>query len=76
MDNAAMDFLHKYEVELFSMQRPDKGIINALTMMAADHIDNAVLSNGIVRCIERCIQVARARALSLSPSLPPVEQDQ
>lgn len=67
MDPGAVDFLHKYEVELFSMQRPDKGIINALTMMAADHIDNAVISNGIVRCIERCIQVARARALLLSP---------
>ena len=42
----------RYEAELLSMQRPDKGSINALTMMAADHIDISLVSAGIVRIIE------------------------
>jgi len=53
---AAQDLLYRYEIEVFSMQRPDKGIINALTMMAADNIENVPVANGIVRTIERCIQ--------------------
>ena len=57
MDGGRMDqFLRTYEMELYSMQRPDKSVINTLTMRAADQIENDALSKGIVFTIERCIQ--------------------
>eukprot|EP00960_Hanusia_phi_P067551 766653-Hanusia_phi.AAC.13 len=57
MDPAAIEFLQSYESELVGMQRPDKGVINVLTMLASDNIDAPPVANGIVACIEKCIRM-------------------
>eukprot|EP00961_Rhodomonas_salina_P115664 1556898-Rhodomonas_salina.1 len=55
MDPAALEFLINYEQELRAMNRPDKAIINNLTMLAADYIDNLPVCTGIIRAVERCV---------------------
>mmetsp|Transcript_50158 Transcript_50158/g.125075 ORF Transcript_50158/g.125075 Transcript_50158/m.125075 type:complete len:496 (+) Transcript_50158:56-1543(+) len=58
MDQGTVDFLINYEGELRGMTRPDKGIINSLTMLAADNQENYRISFGIVQTIEQCIRGA------------------
>ena len=60
MDPAAIEFLQSYESELVGMQRPDKGVINVLTMLASDNIDAPPVANGIVACIEKCIRMVQS----------------
>lgn len=41
------------------MSRADKGIINSLTMVAADHASDNDIRVGIVRTIEKVINTVR-----------------
>ena len=58
------EFLHGYEADLRAMTRADKGIINSLTMLAADYATNCDIRVGIVRTIEKVIAL-----VSISHSL-------
>ena len=49
------EFLRQYEADLRAMTRADKGLINSLTMLAADHVSNADFRMGIVRTIEKVV---------------------
>ena len=52
----AEEFLRQYETDLRAMARADKGIINSLTMLAADYASNDDIRIGIVRTIEKVVQ--------------------
>ena len=47
------EFLRNYESDLRAMTRADKGIINSLTMLAADYATNSEIRVGIVRTVEK-----------------------
>ena len=49
------EFLRQYETDLRAMTRADKGLINSLTMLAADHVTNGDIRMGIVRTIEKVV---------------------
>jgi len=49
------EFLRQYETDLRAMTRADKGLINSLTMLAADHVSNGDIRMGIVRTIEKVV---------------------
>ncbi len=55
MNPSAVEFLMNYDQELRSMTRPDKAVINNLTMLAADNLDDFHVCSGIIRTVERCV---------------------
>uniref|UniRef100_A0A7S0M748 CID domain-containing protein n=1 Tax=Cryptomonas curvata TaxID=233186 RepID=A0A7S0M748_9CRYP len=55
------EFLRQYETDLRAMTRADKGLINSLTMLAADHVSNGDIRMGIVRTIEKVVTTALAQ---------------
>jgi hypothetical protein len=62
------EFLRNYETDLRAMTRADKGIINSLTMVAADHAADNDIRVGIVRTIEKVINTVCTKYFAL-PSL-------
>jgi hypothetical protein len=61
------EFLRNYEADLRAMTRADKGIINSLTMLAADYVSNGDIRMGIVRTIEKVVTTV---CLPVSLSVP------
>lgn len=66
------EFAEEYNSQLRAMKRPAKEEINALTMVAADYVDNPPFALAVVQVLERCIQevtrvcpIASARELTL-----------
>ncbi len=60
------EFLRQYEADLRAMTRADKGLINSLTMLAADHVSNGDIRMGIVRTIEKVVTTVSCQLFSLS----------
>jgi phage host-nuclease inhibitor protein Gam len=50
------EFAEEYNSQLRAMKRPAKEEINALTMVAADYVDNHPFALAVVQVLERCIQ--------------------